>query len=305
MATNGRLVSLDTIIERVYRKNKFNYSLSYSEAAEWAGSIIATMGSRDMLTQACMLIKIRDYKGKLPCDMESIIQTMGLSRNLNDCFNGVIATAGHGSFYVNVTPEQVNIAEHLQTVQREIEVGNCQCSIPIGFVNQIFRGSDLYPMVYTGDNFHLYHSAEQSFVNSGIPGDNGYIVQGNSIFTKIKHGYVLMSYLAIPTDSKGLPMIPADETVQMAVEWEIARNVAYVLWMSDKLSRDKFQYVDQQRDWYVKQAINESKMPTVDEFQTFLNDRVRLIPKLNHHESGFRNMQIPEQMINHPIRWTV
>jgi hypothetical protein len=39
MAISGKHVSLKTIVERVYMDFGFNYSLSFTEAAEWAGSI--------------------------------------------------------------------------------------------------------------------------------------------------------------------------------------------------------------------------------------------------------------------------
>jgi len=43
MATSGKLVSLKTIVERVYMDFGFNYSLSFTEAAEWAGSLLALL----------------------------------------------------------------------------------------------------------------------------------------------------------------------------------------------------------------------------------------------------------------------
>jgi hypothetical protein len=69
------------------------------------------------------------------------------------------------------------------------------------------------------------------------------------------------------------------------------------------MARDKKEFFERERDWYVAQAVNKSKIMSPDEMESWKNDWLRTIPKVNHHSNFFRNMQAPEQRYVHPIRY--
>jgi hypothetical protein len=130
-----------------------------------------------------------------------------------------------------------------------------------------------------------------------------YTVNGNYIFTSFDHGSVMMAYLAIPTDEEGFPLIPADEWWRQAVQFEIAYKIAMKLFIQGNILDKTFQYIEKERDWKVAQAVNKSKMPSIDEMESFKNQWLRLIPNYNNHNTFFKNMQMPERMFNHPYRY--
>jgi hypothetical protein len=311
MATSGKLVSLKTIVERVYMDFGFNYSLSFTEAAEWAGSLLALLKAPVVLKHHVDEIVIDEGRGKLPCDLESIIQTARMVEQGSDgCTAMVISTLDRGTEFVEVSA--------IDIVNRKFKLCGCnsftscdECT-PEGCEPRkpIIRSAGgnlatpryrLEPMRWATDTFHTkQHSTDYDFYcKSG----STYTVNNNYIFTNFDKGKIMMSYLAIPTDEEGYPLIPADEWWRQAVQYEIAYKIAFKMFVQGNITDKVYQTIEKERDWKVAQAVNKTKTPGIDEMESFKNQWLRLIPKYNNHSSMFRNMQLPEKMFNHPYRY--
>jgi hypothetical protein len=312
MAISGKHVSLKTIIERVYMDFGFNYSLSFTEAAEWAGSILALLKVPLTLQNKVEEIVIEESRGKLPCDLESIVQTARMVEAGNDgCTSMVISTLDRGTEYIEVSA--------IDIVNRKFKLCGCnsfttcdECTpegcdptrTPIiraagGALNK--PSYKLEPMRWATDSFHTrQHCTDYDFICKSA---STYTVNNNYIFTSFNSGKVMMSYLAIPTDEEGYPLIPADEWWRQAVQYEIAYKIAFKLFMQSNITDKAFQLIERERDWKVAQAVNKTKTPSIDEMESFKNQWLKLIPNYNNHDNMFRNMQMPEKMFNHPYRY--
>ena len=75
MPVTGKTISYKRVIENVYRNFKFNYDLDHMDALEWIGSLMGLLGVPIVLEDKIACIVIEDFKGKLPDDMHSIVQT--------------------------------------------------------------------------------------------------------------------------------------------------------------------------------------------------------------------------------------
>jgi hypothetical protein len=291
MATNGKTVSLKSIVERVYLDFGFSYSLSWNEAIEWAGSLIALNNAPVTLKPKVELITISGGRGVLPCDLESVIQTAralpAVPRPGTDL--AIVATQGQGTFAVE--------ACGIDLINRELTTA---CPI----VDTCHNEYTLLPMRWATNTFHQkFHSTDWDYNRVSVSSENTYTMNGNYIFTSFQDGFCLMSYLAIPTDDEGFPLVPGDEWWMNAVKWEISYKIATKMWLADNMARDKKEFFERERDWYVAQAVNKSKIMSPDEMESWKNDWLRTIPKVNHHSNFFRNMQAPEQRYVHPIRY--
>ena len=153
--------------------------------------------------------------------------------------------------------------------------------------------STLSPMRWTTDKFHRrYHDSDGDFqVNSPYT----YTFNDNYIFPNFNDGILAMAYKAIPTDDEGFPMIPADEQWVQAAIHDVAWKSARKLWYSNKISTDKFQKLEQDRDWYFSQAVTFSRIPGIDQREGQKNHRLRSFTDVNYHNDFFRNYQLPEQ----------
>lgn len=321
MATSGKLVSLKTIVERVYMDFGFNYSLSFTEAAEWAGSLLALLKAPVVLKHHVDEIVIDEGRGKLPCDLESIIQTARKVKGVGDgCSTGVIATLDRGTQYVEISAIDIvnrkfrlcgcnafTTCDECTTVEGPDIPDNIPCEPSKPIIRRFGGGTQkpnfrLEPMRWATDSFNNnMHCTNYDYACGG--GTSTYTVNGNYIFTSFDEGSVMMAYLAIPTDEEGFPLIPADEWWRQAVQFEIAYKIAMKLFIQGNIADKTFQYIERERDWKVAQAVNKSKMPSIDEMESFKNQWLRLIPNYNNHTTFFKNMQMPERMFNHPYRY--
>jgi hypothetical protein len=129
--------------------------------------------------------------------------------------------------------------------------------------------------------------------------DITYVITPGYIKTNIETGYLQMAYQAIPTDSKGYPMIPDDTSFIEAIYWYIVMKVYYPQWVAGQV-RDAV-YYDARRSWnyYCKQAYGDALMPNTDLLESIKNSWLRLVPELNEHTSGFSTLGQAQAYYNH------
>lgn len=290
MATNGRLVSIERVLQSFYRDFPLDYALTWEDAIEWIGDLLAQLKAPVGLTTKTKLITISDGRGQLPCDLEGIIQTARAMpvKQANTNF-AVIASQDQGTYFVE--------ACGIDLVNRELKtecsstVNNCQFTI--------------LPMRWATNTFHtVMHVSDWDFYRETSRPENTYTVNHNYIFTSFSEGFVLMAYRAIPTDERGYPMVPADQrwinAMVHELAWKVIRRMRLAGTFTDK---EMYREIERDRDWYVAQAVNGSKIPSIDEMESWKNEWLRTIPKVNHHQNFFRNMQAPEERYIHPLRF--
>lgn len=273
MAVNGKYVKIARVLERVHSDWGFD-SIPIEDAIEWAGSLFSLAPSMYILKHDIAKIKITEGKGKLPCDLESIIQTAKL-----DSGDVLISNVPPTLFF---TPEELLLNE----------IDSNSTNVILTELNSL----TLLPMRWSTDTFHLrYHKTDIDFQNdSSIT----YIVNNNYIFTNFETGTVYMSYLAIPTDEEGLPLIPDNESWIRAAVNEIALMFARKEAIKENIGFDIVQYIERDRDWYFAQAVNRSKMNSIDKEESSKNHRLASFRTGSQHNSMFRNMQLPGSFKN-------
>jgi hypothetical protein len=149
-------------------------------------------------------------------------------------------------------------------------------------------------MRWKTDYFHKrYHLDGRDYTSQSA---ETYTVGQGYVFTSFAHGFIAVSYSAIPTDDCGYPTIPAEQQWLEGGSHYIAYKIARKLWIRNELAADKFQIIERDRDWYFAQAVNHAKQwHNVDEAESVKNATVRTIPAMQDHASFFANMQLPEQ----------
>tara|TARA_R110000868_G_scaffold122495_3_gene324672 strand:- start:5353 stop:6183 length:831 start_codon:yes stop_codon:yes gene_type:complete len=268
MSVNGKYVKIARILERVHSDWGFD-SIPIEDAIEWAGSLFSLAPSMYVLKHDIAEITIAEGKGKLPCNLESIIQTAKLQ---ND--NTLVANVPPTLFF---TPEEL-LLNDIDSTSTNILITN-------------LNSKTLLPMRWATNTFHLlHHKTDIDFQSeSAIT----YIVNDNYIFTNFETGTVYMSYLAIPIDEDGLPMIPDNESWIRAASHEIAWMWSKKEAIKGNIGWDTVQYIERDRDWYFAQAVNRSRMNSIDKEEGSKNHRLDAFRTGSQHNSMFRNMQLP------------
>lgn len=130
------------------------------------------------------------------------------------------------------------------------------------------------------------------------PGRITYSTSNSYLFLDdFEKGWVVIAYMAIPTDENGYPLIPSEESWRKMLEFEVAYRIAYRMFLRDEITQNKFQLIERDRDWYFTQAVNHSKMPSLDQMESIKNENLRTIPRINYHENFFKNMNLPERRL--------
>lgn len=188
-----------------------------------------------------------------------------------------------------------------------IEIEDYKAELPNGILNiDMIRYKDsdsghTMEMRYEGSPFIIkqYCKDNDSCTNlCKITSDITYRLNDNYIFTSFEEGCVEIAYDKFPIDERGYPLVPDDQGVIEGISWFIAHKIAYTLWMLDKLSEKKFQYIRQQKDWYIGKAISRARILSKDDMETWKNMTLRLIPKINAHRDQFRSIGNQERRYN-------
>lgn len=157
---------------------------------------------------------------------------------------------------------------------------------------------DLYEIVQVKDpKGFAYISAEGNFGNRNHPEQYPaftYRVKGDIIFTSTKSIDLLVSYLAIPTDDYGFPLIPENAAYIRALELYIQKRYFTILFNNGKINQNVLANTQQEYAFYVGQAQSDLIRPSLDQMESIKNMWTTLIPKMYKHADGFKTVNNPE-----------
>lgn len=206
----------------------------------------------------------------------------------------------------NIVSEVLGLLMARNTLEEKVlkcqQVESYRLQIPMDLVQlEALRCTGTEALIrYNSDAFH-YMMCENSPCFK-CPSDIKFHLNSNYIYFSEKEFEVDIAYKGFMLDDEGLPMIPDNESLKMAIELYCAVRLGRREYLKDKLSKDKLDHLRQEYAFYAGQAKNVAEMPSVDLMESMMNARVRLIPKINRHSNGFKNLGDREQRILHNLR---
>jgi len=150
------------------------------------------------------------------------------------------------------------------------------------------------PMICKSSSF--VKDTEQLFVRES---QYSYSVNNSYIFTSFETGEVELNYKAFPTNNLGMPMIPDDIKFVMATQAYIAERIGFRLWMQEKLTRDRYEKLETERNWYIGAAASKAQVPSIDEMESIKNRFLRLKINPDFHDASFTYSSEKERLILH------
>lgn len=181
-----------------------------------------------------------------------------------------------------------------------IELVDQRGQLPCDLVSIVeTRTCEGIPMRYSTDSFHMrLHSAQcpDLVCNSDIT----YKLREDYIWTNgaYKNGKIEMAYLAFPTDERGFPMVPDDETFKQAVVAFVSERIGRRLWMRNQIGGDKYQVLDRERNWYMGKAQTKHLIPNRDKTKSIENQFKRIISTKGERDNGFGGISVEQIMRN-------
>jgi len=300
-----KLTSIDRVISGLYRDLKPAIEINESDMIEWAGEALEHIGAYSQWDERVEYIKISDYRALIPCGMHKIIQvaykftdkTPTETATLTTCDSSEETctnpactscdTATCGDDLCSKTSQLISNAELFLEYYKPTSIRYSQ------YYNSNFKPLRLATSPYSkAASMHC-----SNCVNLTANCEQEYTIDHPYIRTDFKEGYICLSYLGQALDEQGYPMIPDEVSYVEAIKRYIVYKVKYSEFIQGVINPQVFAKLEDDWHWYCRQARGKANMPdTVDKLENLLQQRQRLIPKINRYYGFFGNLASKEAL---------
>ena len=292
-----KLTSVERVISKVFTDLDLKEGdHRISDMVEWAGEALEKIGVFPSFTNKVTgkdgvpLLELLNYSTKLPCDFHNLIQVSYSGSPSGPFFPMRYSTGNfdNGNPDITQTTSVSGVANISDIVTLAMSLYNLTYVAALAKINNepATRSKLVGILNIQGPKITL----EDTVGPLSTTIDLTYVVTPDYIKTNIESGYIMLAYQAIPTDSKGYPMIPDDQSFVEAIYWYIVMKVYYPQWVAGQI-RDAV-YYDARRSWnyFCKQAYGGALMPNTDLLESIKNSWLRLVPEIEEHSSGFSTL---------------
>lgn len=153
--------------------------------------------------------------------------------------------------------------------------------------------------VYWSNNAFVYDYGCDECVFEGCCAENTFYINSSYIVTNIKdespNNEICISYLSIPVDAEGYPLIPDDVYFMEACAKYVTYMLDYREWRKGNLPDKVINKSEQDYLFYVNSARGSANMPNVAKMEALKNIMIRLIPSQDQYSNGFQGFDKPER----------
>lgn len=300
------LVSVDSIISKLFREELIGPNYNESDIIEMIGEALSAIGAYKQLTSDIQFLEIADHKALLPEGLEEIVMVAYSLDNSVDSSN---------------CTTECNIDDDCDTGCDDEDVNECwSCNNKYYIPDQ--RYYDLikdYTFINSQLNNYFYQNflplrlASSPFsvtkmlhchdcINVIYPSEHEYSIQDGTIRTSFQEGKVCLAYLKVPTDDNGYPMVPDLFEYYEAITAYVLMKMSKSRYFSDPTAANRNLYREMQEDWhwYVRGAKNRMLLPqNIDERENLFRGNMKLLKQNRGYYNFFGNMNDLERFNLH------
>jgi len=280
-------ISSKSIIRKVMRDLSLSTDNWIEDAIEWMGEALEHIGASTQLEKKVCTLTVDNYTACLPSDLYYINLVATNKRVAGDISTEikVLSTKiGEIKALLDADPTQNVLVELRELNARYVVLESMYWVNP----------DELSPLSYATSEFPLALHCD-GCVNRLTKSKDTYFINGGKIKTSFISGTICLSYMAFPTDEDCYPMVPDDVSFKEAMFWFIYKKL---LLRDPNVKNNGITYdiAEQQWKYYCTQARNAAVYPDIDKYESFLNQWVRLIPRISEHDSNFNTLNTREQL---------
>jgi len=123
--------------------------------------------------------------------------------------------------------------------------------------------------------------------------NNSFII--SDIKTTPPDNELCISYLGVPVDDEGYPLVPDDIYFQKACVAYVTHRLDYRDFRNGNISKAVFDKSESDWLFYVNSARGSANMPNAAQLENLKNIMVRLIPMQDSYNNAFKNINRPER----------
>jgi hypothetical protein len=284
-----KLASSKTIIRKVMRDLKPPGDNWIDDAVEWMGEALEHIGSAPQLSQKGCVLTVSNFKALMPTDLYYINQVA-----VNNAVNPSVAVELTELLEKVDTLNAQILADPNDSISFNYQLRDLNARIVVLENLYMNSGQPLTPLQYGTGTFPAGMDCEDCQNMYGITKPS-YTVDGDYIKTSFQDGAVCLSYTAFPVDDDCFPMVPDDISFKEAMFWYIYKQMLLGGYTPSMNGID-YDFADAKWKFYCSQARNQSNYPSIDKYESFMNQWVRLVPNLNRHANFFENLGTRETL---------
>lgn len=284
-----KLISSKVIIRKVMRDLKPPGDNWIDDSVEWMGEALEHIGSAPQLSQKGCVVVIENFKALLPNDLYYIQQVAvnnSVSPSISVELTELLAQVKALNAQILANPnDSISFNYQLRELNSRIVV------LENLYLN---TGQPLTPLSYGTGTFPSSLDCEDCQNLYGVVKPS-YTIDGDYIKTSFQDGAVCLSYTAFPIDDDCYPMIPDDVSFKEALFWYVYKQMLLGGY-TPSMNGIGYDFADNKWKFYCSQARNQSNFPSIDKYESFMNQWVRLVPNLNRHANFFENLNSRETL---------
>jgi len=291
------------------------------DAVEWMGEALEHIGAGAHVESKGCILDIKDFKGTIPPDVYYINQVSineteqshSLRAKIDDLqaelkalggtyteMNGQIASTIQmmidGTIESTISKADLqalgkirkNTDHHLNRIVADASV------IYTSYMNPTV--GNLTPLKYCTTNFPRGIHCDECINETIQTGGECYLIENGRIKTSFKEGKVCLSYTAFATDVDCWPLVPNDISFKEAMFWYIYKKLLLSGMVDPNNNGLGYDVADQKWKYYCTQARNEAKYPDMTRYESFMNQWVRLVPKINEFDNVMGDLGTRENL---------
>lgn len=132
---------------------------------------------------------------------------------------------------------------------------------------------------WKGESFYNEYFCDDCSIPSWTyPNEDYFMINNSYIYTSINEADICISYLSIPTDADGYPMVPDEELVIDACAKYVIYQLDYREFRKGTITDKVFQHSEREWHWGVGAARGALNMPNAQQLENMRNVLQRLIP---------------------------
>lgn len=300
---HNNLISSKTVIAKIIADlDMKEEDMRITDIKEYIGEAIEKIGAVQQLEHKVVVLPIKNYQAKLPCDLYRLGQ---VAFAFEDTCGWLPMRKVTNSFGIYKKCNKDNVCNPKMCVK-----DNALIPLVKNLYNLV-EDSEAIQIMNSDSNIRKTLSA---LVNSyTIPSNNGRLILGNPavmnstlqymtkpgyIEVNVPEGFVKVAYYAIITDEDGMPMIPDMPSYTEAIFWYVTMKLSYPKYLKGQMNQNV--YYDMRNSWnfYRKQAYAEAMMPDIGDIQSIKNEYHKLYPEHNDHDEFFEYTGDPQIIYN-------
>lgn len=303
MANQVKLTSIERVIAGVYRDLKPVVELSENDLIEWAGEALEQIGAFTQLEESVISLKIEGYRAILPSGVHKVIQVAYKYTEGSPSTTPMLTTASNEACTTCDDSGGKNCPTCSDVCETSAQlIQNAELFLQYYKPNS-FRATGYYydhykPLRVASGPFAITHTSDcKSCVGISANCDQEYSLDWPYIKTSFKDGHICIAYVGQALDDRGFPLIPDEVSYVEAIKRYITYKLKYSEFLQGQVPPQVYAKLEDDWHWYCAQARSKATMPdTVDKLQNLVDQRIRLIPKVQRYQGFFGNLHSAEKL---------